>query len=267
MTQHTTAPGGDRPRRVLLVTAHPEPRSLTSTLSAFAEEHLRGLGHEVRTSDLHAMKWKPVLDAEDFPAHPDGEPLVLLDAQTRAQAEGRLPADVLAEQEKIRWADAVVLQFPLWWFGVPAILKGWLDRVFTPGFAHGPALPAPYTAGSALGGRRALLVSVSGSREGALSDRGVHGPLTELLHPIQHGVFWFTGMAPLEPFGVYGSHGLDPERFAEVRAAYAARLDGLFGDPVLPYLPLDEEHYDHDMRLLPGRGTPGAGGLALHRRA
>ncbi|MFI6846733.1 NAD(P)H-dependent oxidoreductase [Kitasatospora sp. NPDC050467] len=58
-----------------------------------------------------------------------------------------------AEQEKVLWSDAVVLQFPMWWFSAPAIMKGWIDRVFTAGFGYGPAVPPPYGEG-ALAGRR-----------------------------------------------------------------------------------------------------------------
>ncbi|MGG7576134.1 NAD(P)H-dependent oxidoreductase [Streptomyces sirii] len=130
-------------KKILVVTAHPEPRSLNAALAAFAVEHLRAAGHEVRVSDLYAMKWKSVVDADDFPDHSADHRLDVLAAHEQATLAGRLAPDIAAEQEKVRWSDAVVLQFPMWWFSVPAILKGWIDRVFTNGFAHGPAVPRP----------------------------------------------------------------------------------------------------------------------------
>ncbi|MER5393159.1 NAD(P)H-dependent oxidoreductase [Saccharopolyspora sp. NPDC002686] len=252
------------PQKILIVTAHPEPRSLNSSLSAFAAEELRAAGHEVQVSDLYAMKWKAAVDADDFPElAPDRRLNVLFDSG-EATLAGTLSADVAAEQEKLRWADAVILQFPLWWFSVPAILKGWIDRVFTFQFAHGPDLP-PYSEG-ALAGRRALISVTIGARESAFAERGIHGRLADVLHPIQHGLFWFTGMAPLEPFAVHDSVVLSDDRFAEVQEEYRQRLDRLFTDQPIPFRTLDGGDYGEDMRLLPGVEAPGTSGLDIHVR-
>ncbi|MFF2953733.1 NAD(P)H-dependent oxidoreductase [Kitasatospora sp. NPDC057965] len=258
-------PAAERPRRVLIVTAHPEPRSLTAALAGFAVERLRAAGHEVRVSDLYAMKWQASLGVDDFPEHPADARLEVLPAQGEATRAGRLAAELAAEQEKLRWADAVVFQFPLWWFSVPAILKGWIDRVLTFGFAHGPDVPPPYSEG-ALGGKRALLAVSVGARESAFDERGAHGPLAEVLFPLQHGVLWFTGMAALEPFAAYGTVGLAEEGFAAVAEVYGRRLDGLFTERPVPFRRLDGGDYGRDMRLREGVGRPGASGLALHTR-
>ncbi|MGC0415383.1 NAD(P)H dehydrogenase (quinone) [Embleya sp. AB8] len=165
-----STPPRPKPKKVLVVTAHPDPLSLNAALARFAVEELRTAGHEVRVSDLYAMKWKAVVDADDFPEHvAAGRPDVLGTSQ-RATPAGRLAPEIAAEQEKLRWADAVILQFPMWWFGAPAILKGWFDRVFTAGFAYGPKVAPPYTEGP-LGGRRALVSVTVGARETSFSDR------------------------------------------------------------------------------------------------
>ncbi|WP_407289115.1 NAD(P)H-dependent oxidoreductase [Streptomyces sp. BP-8] len=252
-------------KKILVVTAHPEPRSLNAALAAFAVEHLRAAGHEVRVSDLYAMKWKSAVDADDFPDHSADHRLDVLAAHEQATLAGRLSPDIAAEQEKVRWSDAVVLQFPMWWFSVPAILKGWIDRVFTNGFAHGPAVPPPYSEG-ALGGRRALVSVTIGARESAFSDRGIHGRLSDVLHPVQHGLFWFTGMTPLDPFAVYSTVDLPEERFEAAKREYGQRLDGLFTDDPVPFRSLVGGDYDHEMRLLPDVETSGTSGLALHVR-
>src|SRR5437763_2170041 len=131
-------------KKILIVTAHPEPRSLNAALADFAAEELRTAGHEVQVSDLYAMKWKAAVDADDFPDHAVDRRLDVLAVSGQATLAGRLSPDIAAEQKKLRWSDAVILQFPMWWFSVPAILKGWIDRVFTYEFAHGPAVPPPY---------------------------------------------------------------------------------------------------------------------------
>ncbi|GHG75555.1 NAD(P)H-dependent oxidoreductase [Streptomyces griseocarneus] len=252
-------------KKILVVSAHPEPRSLNANLTAFAVEHLRAAGHEVRVSDLYAMKWKAAVDADDFPDHPGDRRLSVMAASERATLDGRLSADVSAEQEKVRWSDAVILQFPMWWFSMPAILKGWVDRVFTAGFGYGPAVPPPYAEG-ALAGRRALVSVTAGARESAFSDRGIHGRLADVLHPVQHGLFWFTGMAPLEPFAVYGANDLPEERVEAAKREYGRRLDRLFTDEPVPFRSLVGGDYDHDMRLLPDVEAPGTNGLDLHVR-
>ncbi|MFI0484779.1 NAD(P)H-dependent oxidoreductase [Actinomadura sp. 9N215] len=252
-------------KKILLVSSHPEPRSLNAALTAFAAGHLRAAGHEVRVSDLYAMKWKAAVDADDIPDHVADRRLDVLAAHERATLAGRLTPDVLAEQEKLRWSDALILQFPLWWFSVPAMLKGWFDRVLTNGFAHGPAVPPPYSEG-ALGGRRALVSVTIGAREAAFSDRGAHGRLADVLHPVQHGVLWFTGMAPLAPFAVYDAVGVPDERFAAAVREYGRRLDGLFTDDPVPFRLLTGGDYDRDLRLRPGVEAAGASGLDLHVR-
>ncbi|ARX88408.1 NAD(P)H dehydrogenase [Streptomyces alboflavus] len=253
------------PQKILIVSAHPDGDSLNASLTDFAAGHLRAAGHEVRVSDLYAMKWKATVGADDFPDHGADERLHVMAASEEATLAGRLSADVAAEQEKVRWADAVVLQFPMWWFSPPAILKGWIDRVFTAGFGYGPKVPPPYSEGP-LAGRRALVSVTAGARETSFSDRGIHGRLADVLYPVQHGLFWFTGMAPVEPFAVYGANDLPAERFEAAQQEYARRLDGLFTDEPVPFRTLVGGDYDHDMRLLPGAEAPGTSGLDLHVR-
>ncbi|GHJ42621.1 NAD(P)H-dependent oxidoreductase [Streptomyces sp. TS71-3] len=252
-------------KNVLLVSVHPEPRSLNAALTAFAAGELRAAGHQVQVSDLYAMKWKAAVDADDFSGHAPDRRLDVLAAQSAATLSGRLAPDIAAEQEKLLWSDAVILQFPMWWFSVPALLKGWIDRVFTFGFAHGPTLPPPYSEGT-LAGRRALVSMTAGARGTAFSDRGIHGRLQDLLHPLQHGLFWFTGMAPLQPFVLYETADMSGERFAAAKEAYRARLQGLFTDEPVPFRRLDGGDYGHDMRLRAGAETPGAAGSDLHHR-
>ncbi|ASU85792.1 flavodoxin family protein [Nocardiopsis gilva YIM 90087] len=252
-------------KNVLIVTAHPEPRSLNAALADFAAEHLRAAGHEVRTSDLYAMKWKATLDADDYPDHPADQRLHVLDAAGRATAEGRLSPDITAEQEKLLWSDAVILQFPMWWFSVPGILKGWIDRVFTYGFAHGPGMPPPYSNGG-LAPRRALASVTFGAHEPSFSDRGVHGRLKDVLFPLHHGLFWFTALAPLEPFAMYDVNEAPDDRFEPAKLEYADRLDHLFTDEPIPFRTLDGGDYDHDMRLLPDVQTAATSGPDIHLR-
>src|SRR6478752_3045271 len=122
---------------VLIVYAHPEPRSLNGSLKEFSVKRLRDAGHAVQVSDLYAMNWKAALDAGDSVAHTTGDRFDPSRASKYAFENGLQSADIAAEQAKLKWADAVILQFPLWWFSMPAIMKGWVERVYAYGLAYG----------------------------------------------------------------------------------------------------------------------------------
>ncbi|WP_280239556.1 NAD(P)H-dependent oxidoreductase [Nocardia abscessus] len=247
---------------VLVVYAHPKPDSLTGALKDVAVRQLRTQGHEVRTTDLYAMGWKAAADTDDFGAVE--EPNFML-ASGVAYHNGTLSPDIRAEQEKLLWADAVVLHFPLWWFGMPAIMKGWVDRVLTCGFAYGAggtALPR-YGAG-VLAGRRAMLVVSIGGKQPSYSDRGINGPVEDLLFPIHHGILYYTGMDVLPPFLVHDTIRLGSTRFDEVADDLRRRMSDLAELEPIPYRPQAGGDYDRSLRLEPGRETRGATGFELH---
>ncbi len=109
---------------VLIVSAHPEPRSLTNALRDTAAAQLSADGHTVRVTDLYAINWKSAADRADFPTLAPAQRLRVPQASGEAFATGTLTDDVVQEQEGLLWADALILAFPLWWFSMPAILKG-----------------------------------------------------------------------------------------------------------------------------------------------
>lgn len=114
--------------RLLIVLAHPDPEGFCPALARAAAGAARKAGHEVRLTDLCAEGFSPVLDAGELRA-PPGPP----------QA-----SDAAEQAAHLIWAEGVLLVFPLWWSGPPAVLKGWMDRVLRPGFAYevaGPGAP------------------------------------------------------------------------------------------------------------------------------
>ncbi|NOK12793.1 NAD(P)H-dependent oxidoreductase [Corallococcus exercitus] len=254
---------------VLIVYAHPEPRSLNGALKDLAVRHLSARGHEVKVSDLYAMGWKAIADGEDFLTSHAGERLFYEHASKAAFANGTQTADITAEQQKLLWADAVLLQFPLWWFSMPAILKGWIDRVFALGFAYGVGVHEGERWGDRYGegtltGRRAMLSITIGGRAPHYFDRGVNGALEDLLFPIEHGVLFYPGMDVLPAFVTYQSDRLKEEQWPSVAEAFQARLDGLFTDAPIPFRRQNGGHYDTQQVLKPGLGD-GASGTRIHR--
>jgi len=253
--------------QVLWVLAHPEPRSLTARLRDEGVRTLRAHGHDVVQSDLYAMGWNPVVTAADFgDTVQDGDRLDVAAASERALRDGTLAPDIRAEHDKLAWADTVVVQFPLWWHGTPAILKGWLDRVLVQGYAYGVRAPATgrtrrYGDGG-LAGRRALAVVTVGAGTG-LGPRGLHGDLTEVLFPLLHGTFWYTGMQVARPVLVPGANRLDDDGWAAAAAGLRERLLTLPDGPFLPYRHQDGGDYDRHGELCDAL-APGRGGLGVH---
>ena len=124
-------------KKVLIVHAHPEPTSLTRRLVEVGVQTLQQQGHEVLLSDLYGMHWKAVFDEHDFPSRADPQRLSFIKESGHSYSNGRQATDIASEQRNLLATDAVIFQFPLWWFGMPAILKGWVDRLFAYGLAYG----------------------------------------------------------------------------------------------------------------------------------
>ncbi|MEI2454401.1 NAD(P)H-dependent oxidoreductase [Lysobacter firmicutimachus] len=262
-----------RKKRVLIVYAHPEPQSLNGALKDAMREHLLATGHEVEVTDLYAQGWKSAIDADDFLQHDPDRRLQVIAASGRAYAEGALTEDVRREQDKLRWADAVILQFPLWWFSMPAILKGWIDRVYAYGLAYGVGEHSDRRWGDRYGegsfaGKRAMLSVTAGGWRDHYSARGINGCIDDILFPINHGVLHYPGFDVLPSFVVYRSERVDAAQFERLRAQLHERLDGLWTQAPIPYRQQNAGDYElPSLRLKSGLEAPGTQGFRLHLRA
>lgn len=246
-------------RNVLIVHAHPEERSLTSALKDHAQAFLRDQGYAVQTSDLYQMGWKAVADAEDFTDRQGEDRLYYVDESRRAYKEKTQSKDIEAEQDKLLWADGVILTFPLWWYGMPAIMKGWVDRVFACGFAYGVGTHGNGKWGDRYGqgtlaGKRALIAVSIGGLEPHYGERGVNGRLQDVLWPITHGMLFYTGMSVLPPFPLYNTKRLLQDDWAKIAAEWETRLAGMFDDDVIPFRAQNGGHYDQNQVLKPEFG-------------
>jgi len=119
---------------------------------------------------------------------------------------------------------------------MPAILKGWIDRVFSRGRVYGGGR---YFSKGLLRGKRAMLsVTVGGAPE-AYGSRGAYGPLERILQPIHHGILGFVGFTVLEPFVVHAPVRLSVDERADTLARYRERIRTLESAPALPLLDVD----------------------------
>lgn len=253
-------------RRILLVHAHPEPTSLTRSMVHAARATFEHAGHEVMESDLYGMGWKAVYDAADFPQRIDPERLSFVRESGNAYNGGTQPADVVEEQRKLLAADLVILQFPLWWFGMPAIMKGWIDRVWAQGLAYGyqgAGNRHRYGEGGFMG-RRALLSVTTGGPAADYGPRGINGPLDALLFPITHGTLFYPGMQVLPTHAVHGTGRMDADGIRSALSNWTARLGGVFDESPIPYRKQNGGDFDERRHQLRDDVAPGLVGFDAH---
>lgn len=265
MIEHPPTPG-----TALWVHAHPRQDSLNGRLRSVGTEALSER-YDVLTSDLYASAFDPVLKDADLGTLA-GMPGNLAELAADAYEAGQLADDIVREQAKLAAAELLIIQFPLWWYGPPAILKGWLDRVFTAGFAFGdldPQLRVPRRYGDGgLAGRRALIVVTAGEDERSIGERGISGDLESLLFPLTHGVLWYVGIESLELHVVHDADGLDAAAVARESERLRTRLRGVRSESPRRFRRLSDGEYRSTRSLhpdiLPGRRDLGIH-LAEHR--
>lgn len=197
---------------ILFVLAHPEPQSFNHALTAAGSETARTQGNDVRVADLYALDFAPDEHSRHFSHRADP---ARFDAQTeqRTNAErGALPFDVRVQIDNLLWADTVILQFPLWWFGMPAILRGWMDRVFVYGELYSGS--RRFHTGVCRG-KRAVLSVTAGSSADACACDGQEGDTQLILWPVNYALHYvgFTVLEPRIVTGVRGGHTAEESTF------------------------------------------------------
>lgn len=239
---------------VLIVHAHPERRSFNGALTDTAVATLAAAGHQVVVSDLYAMGWNPVAGAHDFTSRAEPTTLDIGTEQGHAARHGGFAPDVQAEIDRLMACDLLILQFPLWWYSVPAMLKGWIDRVFAYGVAYD--FGRTWNRG-VFTGRRAMLSFTTSSPPSSTGPDGRNGDLERTLWPLHAGVLALTGFSVLPPFVAPAVRWVDADTRARLLEAWAARLRRIESDPPLAFHRLED--YGPDGRLKPGvePATPG----------
>jgi NAD(P)H dehydrogenase (quinone) len=224
---------GGSTMRVFIVHAHPEPKSFNGALTRAAQEAITAAGHEVVLSDLYAMGFNPVSDRRNFTTLDDRGYYRQQAEEAHAAAHDGFAPDLQAEMDKLCWCDALILQFPLWWFGLPAILKGRVDRVFVSGgciYGSGKW----YDRG-VFAGKRAMCSITIGGPPSIYSERGLNGPIAAIPFPINHGMFYFTGFTVVEPFLVHAPVRIGDAGRGTHLARYRERVLGLAAAPTIGY--------------------------------
>ena len=163
----------------LVVVAHPEPQSICAEFARRGASRMKSFG-DVRIVDLYDEEFDPVIRPAHFPARASPERFEPMVEQARQSATGSTSTDVARHQAALDWSDCVLLVFPLWWWSMPAILKGWVDRVLATDFAYGSR---------DLKGRTAMLCVTAETK----AERFIPTDGNNPLHHIERGIVKFCG--------------------------------------------------------------------------
>lgn len=228
----------------MIVHAHPEPQSFCASMARNAQIRLRRAGHEVIVSDLYAMQFNPVASSADFHARRDPDYLVYALEQREGFAAASLSDDIRSEVERVSTSDLLILNFPIYWFSMPAMLKGWIDRVFLSGPFYGGK--RFYDRGG-MSGKRALVCATIGGRPHMFGPRAIHGEINDMLRPILRGTLAYVGYEVLQPYIAYHVPYLSDAERNEVMSDFERAIDAVENRPALAFPKIE----DFDERLYP----------------
>lgn len=160
----------------LIVYSHPNPKSFCKAIEETVSKTSNSKGFTTKLKDLYAEGFNPVLSARDFASF----------------GSGSIPADIKAEQDLVTWADVISFVYPVWWTGLPAMLKGYIDRVFSYGFAYEAKKG---TINGLLKGKIIRLFSTTGTPGDIYSANGMHNSMKQTQDT---GIFRFCGIENVE---------------------------------------------------------------------
>ncbi|WP_312507870.1 NAD(P)H-dependent oxidoreductase [Chryseobacterium culicis] len=158
--------------RHLIIYTHPNENSLNHNLLNTVVETLHARNEEVVVRDLYAIGFDPVLCLNDM----------------QGQRMGKVSADIKTEQEYISWAEQITFIYPIWWTGLPAVMKGYIDRVFSYGFAY------RYDQGVQKGllkGKTTIIINTHGKSHDEYEKMGMDKALTLTS---DNGIFIYSGL-------------------------------------------------------------------------
>lgn len=139
---------------VLVIYSHPNPASFNSAILGVVKDELAKRNVPVKVKDLYAMNWDPVLSGSDL----------------EQMAAGKVPDDIAREQKDVSWADLLIFISPVWWYSVTAIMKGYIERVMSLGFAYEDTEQGSR---GLMQGKRALFLTTLGADEQTARDTGM----------------------------------------------------------------------------------------------
>jgi len=167
--------------RVLIIYSHLNPKSFNHAIKEEVISFLKSKGIDYKLRDLYELSFDPVLSAKDFESF----------------NSGKVPEDIQREQDFIRDSDLLIFIYPIWWTGMPSILKGYIDRVFSYGFAY------PEVDGELVGllkDKKAIIINTLGASKEDYASMGMEECLKKTTDV---GIFNFCGIEVLKHIFLY----------------------------------------------------------------
>lgn len=161
----------------LIVYCNPNPRSLSAAYRDALVELTEMSANPVNVRDLYNIGFSPVLEMRDFDA----------------VKHGQIPAEVKVEQDYVMWANLITFVYPVWWAGMPALMKGYIDRVFTKGFAY--IMEEEGHLKGLLGDKKVVILNNMGFPYAYYEKTGM---LDSMKQTTDEGIFKFCGMEVVE---------------------------------------------------------------------
>lgn len=227
-------------QKVFIVYAHQEPKSFNGALKDVAKEIMERQGHDVTVSDLYQMKFDPTASKHAFTDLNNKDYFNFQEELGLAARNDCLPNDIKTEIEKIVASDLIILQFPLYWLGLPAILKGWIDRCFAENvvfetmtyrwFDNGPCAK-----------KRIMLSFTTGGEASFFSNKGLFGDMDVILWPI-HNALRFTGFQVLAPQISYAPANASEKDREVMLESWKSRLQHIWKEEPLKFIHI--KHFD-----------------------
>lgn len=195
--------------RHLIIYAHPNENSLNHHLLNTVVETLQFRNEEVVVRDLYTIDFDPVLSLDDM----------------QGQRMGKVLDDVKTEQEYISWAEQITFIYPIWWTGLPAIMKGYIDRVFSYGFAY------RYDQGIQKGllkSKKTVIINTHGKSHEEYEKTGMDKALTLTS---DNGIFIYSGLEIIRHLFFDKADKASPENLE----IWKGQIKNLYSEHVLNY--------------------------------
>lgn len=235
-----------------IVLAHPESASFNGTLAEISKQSLEDSGWQISFSNLYAMDFDPREGPHHYSDRKDPEVFHAQTEQRHGADHENLPTEIESEIQNLLDCDLLIVHFPLWWFGMPAILKGWMDRVFVYGRMYRSVMR--YDQGICVG-KQMIACVTTGASEDSCSHNGKEGDTQLHLWPILFP-FRYLGFEVFQPEVFHGVGGVafieNQEGGLNTLEAYSQRwteaLASLGSRPTIQYNRDDE--FDETKRLV-----------------
>uniref|UniRef100_A0A3Q3FLD8 NAD(P)H dehydrogenase, quinone 1 n=1 Tax=Labrus bergylta TaxID=56723 RepID=A0A3Q3FLD8_9LABR len=211
--------------------------SFNAAAKEVAVEILSAQGWTVEVSELYALKFEATVTTQDIIGEVKNADHFRYAEETKLAWEaGKLSDDITGEQRELTEANLIIIQFPMYWFTVPAIMKGWMDRVLTLGYAYSQEKRCSQ---GIFKETKAMLSFTTGSHESMFSANGINGDINVTLWPLQNGILHYCGFQVLGPQIFWALSHIPTEARGTMLEGWRKRLQVVEAEQPLYFAPMD----------------------------